>query len=411
MYLDKPDEPETYIMLYISLNGFYLRVSTGLKIAAKGCHLTKGRQLIKIKNNFLLCEEYNTEIDRIVSFIRSYVIENNNTGQLTRQELLNTIASFKKPFAVQRNLNTLHGVYNKFVDDRRSGVEKKAGTYESFSPRIIQKYETAYKWLRKFAGDKGVELTIRYFSSLEFFNEFTLFLFRQNLHRNTVHDIIKTLKTFAKWAVKNNYVKEIDTSDWKIVEDEVLLFALDEDELSKIENLDLSEHPLLSKVRNLFLIQCYTGLRFSDLMELTIDSFDMSNKILRVRTIKTDSVVNIPITPKLQSVLAKDGFQLEFCANYTYNVKLKEIGQLAEVNAMIEFAEYKDGKKTITLKPKYELLSSHCGRRTFITNALRKGISERLIMKITGHKSLRSFEKYIKLTETEAQNAFMDAFK
>lgn len=411
MYLDKPEESETYIMLYVSLNGFYLRISTGLKIPVKYCQLVNGRQFVKIKNSYSLCREYDSEIERISTFIRSYIIENNNTGQLTKQELSNAIASFKKPFAVTKNPNSLPAIYSKFVVNRKSGAEKKAGTYEVFSPRIIQKYETAYKWMQKFSESERTELTIKYFSSMDFFNDFSSFLFRQNLHRNTVHDIVKTLKTFAKWTVKNGFAKEIDTSDWKVVEDEVLLFALDDDELSKIESLDLTEYPLLAKVRNLFLIQCYTGLRFSDLMELTIDSFDMNNKILRVRTIKTDSVVNIPITPKLQSVLAQDGFQLENCVNYTYNVKLKEIGQLAEVNLMVEFVEYKDGKKTITLKPKYELLSSHCGRRTFITNALRKGISERLIMKITGHKSIRSFEKYIKLTETEAQDAFMDAFK
>lgn len=411
MYLDKPEEPQTYIMLYVSLNGFYLRVSTGLKISAKKCQLANSRQLVKIKNSFSLSEEYNTEIDRITTFIRSYVIEHNNTGQLTRQELLNAIANFKKPFAEQRNMNTLYGVYGCFIEDRKNGTEKKIGTYESFSPRIIQKYETGYNWLKKFEKDKDIEISIKYFSSLEFFKEFTLFLFRQNLHRNTVHDIVKTLKTFAKWAVKNNHVREINTSEWRIVEDEVLLFALDNDELEKIENLNLSEHPFLIKVRNMFLIQCYTGLRFSDLIELTPDSFDMSNDILRVRTIKTDSVVNIPITSKLRSILTQDEFQLEKCVNYTYNVKLKEIGQLAGVDAKVEFIEYRDGKKIINLKPKYELLSSHCGRRTFITNALRKGISERLIMKITGHKSLRSFEKYIKLTETEAQDAFMEAFK
>jgi integrase len=187
---------------------------------------------------------------------------------------------------------------------------------------------------------------------------------------------------------------------------------LDDSELERLAECPLPNEKFLEGIRNTFLVLCYTGLRFNDLRQLKPENIDIDKRTITVRTEKTDATVKIPITDKLLHILNRyKTFEFDIISNTHFNKHLKYVAKFAELNREVEYIRFEDGNKIIKRVPIYLIISSHCGRRTFITNALRKGINERLIMKVTGHKSTKAFAKYIKLTETEAQNAFMDAFK
>lgn len=69
---------------------------------------------------------------------------------------------------------------------------------------------------------------------------------------------------------------------------------LNSDELKKIYKCDLSDEPRLDRVRDLFLIGCCTGLRFSDLSLLSSDNIDNVESVITIKTVKTGRTVVIP---------------------------------------------------------------------------------------------------------------------
>ena len=110
----------------------------------------------------------------------------------------------------------------------------------------------------------------------------------------------------------------------------------------------------------------------------------------------------IPFHPFVKTLLDKYNGKLPtiYC-NQTINSELKQIGKLAGLNAQIVKVRTFGIERREEVFEKWQLLSSHCARRSFATNLFKQGFPAISIMKITGHKSEKTFMKYIKVTESE----------
>ena len=84
---------------------------------------------------------------------------------------------------------------------------------------------------------------------------------------------------------------------------------------------------------------------------------------------------------------------------------LKELGELAEINEPIRETYYKGNERIDEVTPKYALLSTHAGRRTFICNALALGIPAQVVMKWTGHSDYKAMKPYIDIADDIKANA------
>jgi len=189
----------------------------------------------------------------------------------------------------------------------------------------------------------------------------------------------------------------------KVFNEETDLIALTELEVKKIEEInELTDR--LSKTRDLFLLQINTGLRISDLNKLRPANFNIINKVITLTTIKTQNKIIIPIEDKMLEILKKYNFTLPRYAPQKYNEAIKDLTKLAKIDELTQTIKYIGNERVEEIKPKYLLISSHTARRTFITNLLLKGIAPEVIMKITGHKSRKSFQKYVRINESEAIN-------
>lgn len=91
-----------------------------------------------------------------------------------------------------------------------------------------------------------------------------------------------------------------------------------------------------------------------------------------------------------------------------FNDYLKEVCELAGINDLITFYQTRGEKREQITLPKYQLITSHTARRSFATNAFKAGLPSISIMKITGHKTERSFLKYIKITKEENAKLIME---
>lgn len=84
---------------------------------------------------------------------------------------------------------------------------------------------------------------------------------------------------------------------------------------------------------------------------------------------------------------------------------LKELGELAEINDPVRETYYKGNERIDTVTPKYALLGTHAGRRTFICNALALGIPAQVVMKWTGHSDYKAMKPYIDIADDIKANA------
>ena len=199
-------------------------------------------------------------------------------------------------------------------------------------------------------------------------------------------------------ATERRYNKKLDFRGrrFKRITEPVESIYLNLEELKKIEELDLSEKPSLERVRDLFLIGYFTGLRFSDFIRIEPENITEGGgaEYLEMLTQKISQRVVIPLKPIVTDILSKYGGRIpKPLTNQKMNVYLKVIGKMAGIVNKMEIIRTKAGKRTRKLIPKYALIRTHTCRKSFATNAFRQGLSTLSIMKVTGHKTETQFFK------------------
>jgi len=201
-----------------------------------------------------------------------------------------------------------------------------------------------------------------------------------------------------------------DFQDFKHQKEKVVKISLSFDELESIFNLDLSSTPRLEKVRDLFLVGAYTGLRFSDFVAIKPDHIfeEQGKRYIMLHTQKTNTQVTIPLLPIPAQILQKYHFTTPKLSNQKMNAGLKELGEIAQLNEKIVDVRTKGGKRVDQTFKKWEKLSSHAARRSFATNFFLKGVPAAVLMQITGHSTERQFMQYINVNQKTNASRFAE---
>jgi integrase len=212
---------------------------------------------------------------------------------------------------------------------------------------------------------------------------------------------IKNLKVFLRYCMRQEYIPKDDLSGFKKPPETSDAVYVNDKELELLMDLNLSDNPKLDVVRDLFVIGCETGLRFSDLSKLNIDH--ISDGLIRKPVRKTGKKVVIPISKRLQRVLDKNGTKIPKAPNSIYfNERIKEVCKLAGMDSQFSRIIQRGSRKEEVSVPKYAAIASHTCRRSFCTNQFLKGMPALLIRKISGHATEKAFLKYIKIDEEKA---------
>ncbi|RAJ78962.1 site-specific recombinase XerD [Chitinophaga dinghuensis] len=223
----------------------------------------------------------------------------------------------------------------------------------------------------------------------------------KGLKTATVGKTIKQLRIFLRDRIRRKIIPIIDLTDFKIPDEEADAVYLTWQEIGRLYAVDLSEHPHLTKYRDLFVLGSLTGLRFSDFS--TIQPEDIRLGALYKKQEKSDQWVVVPLRDAAADILYnRFNRQIPTVTNPEFNRHIKEVAQLAGICELIKFSHKKGNKDIVQVKPKYAWITSHTCRRSFCTNEFLAGTPVELIMKISGHKSLRDFYKYIRITPEEA---------
>lgn len=242
--------------------------------------------------------------------------------------------------------------------------------------------------------------------NIQFFNDFILYLqLRTNAQsKNYILRLITDIKRVLDEARKKKLHTNIEYKDFKYSGEDSEAIYLTDQEINKIYQLDLSASlKSLPITRDMFVVGCMTGLRYSDFKTIKPEQFrQINNQYYYVsRNSKTGADVFIPCNQIVVDILNKYEFNIKAVSYRYFLTQLKELGKMAGINEDITI--YKS-KKPIT-KPKYKWIGTHTARRSFATNAYLDGIDTLKIRMITGHTTERSFLKYIKVTKE--QNAIL----
>ncbi|MCB9214453.1 MAG: site-specific integrase [Candidatus Kapaibacterium sp.] len=267
----------------------------------------------------------------------------------------------------------------------------------------LRVYKTTYKHLKAFSEARGRTLT---FDGMDesFVNEFTNYLLKVGgLQDCTIERNRKTWKTFMKWAydrglTTNNYFTRVP----KIKPAESIPERLTREELKAMSDADLSDSPPLDNARNLFVLQCCTGVRFGDLQKIVSNpAAYRKGDALQLTTQKTGKVVTIPLLPGAKAILERKN-PPHSISNQKMNKYLKEVAKRAGLDRTVLIEEEKGKRRTVKTKPLHDYIRTHDAKRTFVSLMADKGVSREVIRAITGNTN-KTLDRYLRLDEREIQ--------
>ena len=300
---------------------------------------------------------------------------------------------------------TFDEAFNKFLSDLNSTWSENTKKKFTSTHNHLKEYEQTFGEIRQGNVDE------------DFWNSFRdkYFVGIKKFSNPSTNKYLKGFKQFLRYAKKKGIIKnDIDFDDFKYLDEiEPFKIALKFHEVEKLLTLDLSNDPRLDRVRDLFALEILTGQRWSDMAKV-LDVKHFSDTNISIYQTKTGEKVTIPLHPKLKTHLAyifkKYPNGLPEISNQKFNEYLKEVCTKAGFDKQHSWVTLTGKKKISQTDFRYNLCSSHTGRRTFCTLALNSGINAEMIMKVTGHKTYDQFREYVKVDDADLGNAFEGMF-
>ena len=391
-------QTEAYIFLDFSYRkGRRVRCSVGQKILPShwSSKTQRPKELVGYPEYIEISEFLDNLEAEVKAIYRAYQKER-KTALLTPTLLKNKIRSFVEGdefIGYQKEVL-------KFIESLI--LERKA----SVKPSTTKQDYSVLNHLKRFVDQKrGGVLTFEE-CDYNFFIQLRDYSFETGMGDNTAAKKIKTIKGFLKQAgnrklVDLNQFIHISLSDLGLKETPGDEIALTAKEVKALYKLDLVESPHLDRLRDLFIIACYTGLRYSDYHQVKKENINEDGRLF-IATIKTGAIVTIPLHPIVLEILEKYNYNLPpVVANQPFNRALNEICKKAGFTELTK-KQIRKARKVITTEvPKYERIRTHTARRSFATNLKASGVKEETIARLTGHSNTDTLnESYIKNNST-----------
>ncbi|GAB3843804.1 site-specific integrase [Hymenobacter terrigena] len=385
----------TPIFAFLSFDGQRTKVSTGLSIRPK--QWLKADQRAQVRgypDNGTL----NDALELIEEQLLACYGEHRAQGALPTTEALRAAVAPAAPALPATIPAPTLSFWQHLAD--WEGQKRAAGLLNT-----ARTYATAARHLREFAQSTGYAVDFDTITPT-FGDKFTAYLIGPaHLTDNTVGKVLSRVKRFMRWSAERGLhtTTQYTHLRWALREPDVM--TLSAAEVAHLAELPLPAGGYLDNARGLFLLSCYTGLRYSDLVSIRPEH--VHGTTLRLVMQKTRDVVTVPLRAEAAELVSKVlSGEVRPIANPVLNRYLKELGQRAELASPVEVVRYRAGKRESETLPKWQRLTCHTGRRTFATLALEQGLRPELVMKITGHKSWTSFKRYVNITADVVSREF-----
>ena len=297
--------------------------------------------------------------------------------------------------------NAFYKVFDKFVRDCGRQNDWTDSTYEKFAAvkNHLMNFRDGLTF--DFFDEKGLNDYVTYLRDVK------------EMRNSTIGKQLSFLKWFLRWAFKKGVHQNnaYDSYKPKLKSTQKKIIFLTWEELNKLREFEIpAAKQALDRVRDVFLFQCFTGLRYSDVFNLRRS--DIKGDHIEVTTVKTSDSLIIELNKHSKAILDKykdvafeDDKVLPVITNQKMNDYLKELAELAGIDEPVRQTYYRGNERIDEVTPKYALLGTHAGRRTFICNALALGIPPQVVMKWTGHSDYKAMKPYIDIADDIKANA------
>ena len=297
--------------------------------------------------------------------------------------------------------NAFYKVFDEFVRDCGRQNDWTDSTYEKFAAvkNHLMNFRDGLTF--DFFDEKGLNDYVTYLRDVK------------EMRNSTIGKQLSFLKWFLRWAFKKGLHQNnaYDSYKPKLKSTQKKIIFLTWEELNKLREFEIpAAKQALDRVRDVFLFQCFTGLRYSDVFNLRRS--DIKGDHIEVTTVKTSDSLIIELNKHSKAILDKykdvafeDDKVLPVITNQKMNDYLKELAELAGIDEPVRQTYYRGNERIDEVTPKYALLGTHAGRRTFICNALALGIPPQVVMKWTGHSDYKAMKPYIDIADDIKANA------
>ena len=393
-----------YIHADITGTGLRLKTSTGIQIDSVKEWNEKKKEVRGTDLNSIACNKKLRDIENTVdNLTTTYTLSGEDlTTAILKKELLKVTAPHRlksKESGLNKITNLLHLVED-FIDNKRKNVKDNTMVNKKTFRGLVQSYVKKY-------GINSVD-----FNNIDFdFEEkFTKFLFSdKNYNINSLDGVKAQIAAFMNYASERGLNTNMTFKKFSREKAEVDTIALTDKEIDAIYKLKL-EPGIDNDVRDMFCFTCLTGLRFSDV--ILVNKEKRTGDYLKFQDIKTGKFLIVPLRAKAIEILNRNNNKFDGISNSHYNKRIKEVAkQLPALQQAVEIHTTKGGIRKDVIVKKWEIVSSHTGRRTFATNAIKAGIPAHLVMKITGHKTYAAFQRYIRIDGQMSAELMMSEFK
>ena len=320
------------------------------------------------------------------------------------------------PAEVKEAFNNRYGQNEKIELASADTSNVPSNFYEAFDDFVRvcgRQNDWTHSTFEKFAAVKNHLKNFRSELSFDFFDEEGLTEYVQYLREvremrnSTIGKQLSFLKWFLRWSFKQGMHSNnaYDTFKPKLKDTQKKIIFLTWEELNRLREFKIPPtKQALERVRDVFFFQCFTGLSYSDVFNLRRS--DIKGDHIEVTTVKTSDSLIIELNDHSKAILEKykdvefeNDRALPVITNQKMNDYLKELAELAEINEPVRQTYYKGNERIDEVTPKYALLGTHAGRRTFICNALALGIPPQVVMKWTGHSDYKAMKPYIDIAD------------
>ena len=411
---DKREDSSRIMMIY-RMGDKRLMVSTGTSVLVR--YWNERTQRVKSRAEYPEFAQINAQLDAYESYFNDLLLEltaqyrtrENIPMYLLRQEFLSRVGRESNEGKDGNDGEEIKGdevpKLGTFIQEM---VRKRLNQPHKFKASSIKVYTSLLSNLNKYTKGATPLLTD---VDRGFIEGFQRYLVAERKGINYINKQWVALKVVLKEARYQGIDAPVDMNHRSLTvpRKPVDNIYLNEEEIALLLTCQLDAVPSLSRVRDIFIVGCYTGLRFGDLLQLSSRNIESTptGMILNVVAGKTNTRIKIPLKPLVYEILKKHGFSFGKISNQKANDYIKSVCQRAGLKKMVTLRSYPGGKVVENTEPKWKLVSFHTARRSFATNAYQAGIPMLNIMKITGHKKPSTFLEYIKFDEEENANLLL----
>ncbi len=320
----------------------------------------------------------------------------------------------------------------------RLEAEKAAKRVPDYFAEFVEEEKEAREWAQGTTVTMvGFGKKLAGFDSLEYLNtdagiqEFINNLKEEGLTNRTIEKKFRLLRWFLTWCERRGHIERVCPYKPVIKLIKRPVIYLTPSELMRLYKYQIpangtkvmlstaegkeyekrvEDAAALAKTRDLFCFCAFTSLRYSDMAKLRRS--DISEKGLSVVTKKTHDRVLIDLNDYARAILDKyagqdfpGGLALPVISNQKMNNYLKDLCELCSINEPVNMPYYRAGKKVDAVVPKFELIGTHAGRRSFVVMALTMGIAPEIVMQWTGHSDYQAMRPYIDIVGKAKEDA------